>query len=131
MHPASEQHDSPFIRPVTLEDRVAAIEAALAGPQPEPVPEPQLTPAEIAASRRAALAGGLRIVSVPTAEPVPGMLAPHPGVDISVTDPWGTAMLLRLTAGLQFAPGPVADQIEAGAPGLGVVTARIPAEETR
>ncbi|MTA13918.1 MAG: hypothetical protein F2534_15065 [Actinobacteria bacterium] len=131
MHPASEQHDSPIIRPITLEDRVAAIEAALAGPQPEPTPEPQPTPAEIAASRRAALAGGLRIVSVPTAEPVPGIPYPRPGVDISVTDPSGTPMLLRLTAGLQFAPGTVADQIEAGARGLGVVTARIPAEETR
>ena len=131
MHPATEQHDSPFIRPITLEDRVAAIEAALAGPQPEPIPEPQPTTAELLAAHRAQFAGGIQIVSVPQEPAIPGLPAPHPGVNTSITDPSGTPMMIRLTAGLKFPPGTVADQIEAGARWQGYVVERIPAEETR
>ncbi len=103
----------PVRRPVTLEDRVAALELVTGLAELPAAPAPAVRPDPVA--KAATLVGGVRIVSTP-AEPVTaGERVPSAGVTVSVIDGGGTAHSIRLLVGQVFEPGPVADQIEATA----------------
>ncbi len=114
----------PFRRPVTLEDRVAALELVTGLVELPAAPAPAVRPDPVA--KAATLVGGLRVVSTPEVSVTVGERVPPAGVVVSVVDADGTPHSIRLVTGAVFEPGTVADQIEATADRVyGLEVARI------